>query len=368
MRPVIKNVNTSPDTLRGAASTHALFGLTLAGLKDVAEGCGLPAFASRQIADWLYKKGVTRIEDMTNLSARARAELALRYGTGLMPPCKVLLSSDGTKKYLYPTLHDRFIETAWIPNDEERGTLCVSTQVGCRMKCLFCMTARQGFQGNLSAGEILNQFRSLPERDLVRNLVYMGMGEPLDNLEAVLQSLEILTSTWGFAFSPRRITVSTVGLLPALDTYLEKCHCHLAVSLHSPFDEERRKLMPIQKVCPISEVLAAIRKHDIENQRRVSFEYILFKDVNDTPRHVRELARILNGIRCRINLMRFHPIPDAPLQGSDEARIAAFQRGLEEKGIITTVRRSRGLDIAAACGLLSTRALQGSELAEQARC
>ena len=326
-------------------------------MREVAAQCGLPRFAARQIADWLYRKDVTSLEAMTNLSAKARAALAEQYEPGVVPPCKVQVSADGTKKYLYPTLHARFIETAWIPDDEERGTLCVSTQVGCKMGCLFCMTAKQGFQGQLSAGEIVNQLRSLPERDLVRNLVFMGMGEPLDNLAAVLDSLEILTSAWGFAMSPRRITVSTIGIVPAMKEYLEKSHYHLAVSLHSPFDGERRKLMPIQNVYPIADVLATIRAHDFENQRRVSFEYILFKGINDTPRHVKELARILNGIRCRINLMRFHAIPGSPLEGSDEATIAAFQRGLEEKGIITTVRRSRGLDIAAACGLLSTRAL-----------
>lgn len=334
----------------------SLFGRTLSELGEVTSACGLPAFAARQMADWLYKKNVPSIEAMTNLPARARAELAERFSPGLAPPVQVQVSTDGTRKYLYPVMRNRFVETAWIPDDEDRGTLCVSTQVGCKMGCLFCMTARQGFQGQLDAGQILNQFRSLPERDQVRNLVYMGMGEPLDNLPAVLASLEILTAAWGFAMSPRRITVSTIGLVPALGEYLTRSHCHLAVSLHTPFDEERRKLMPIQNVYPIAEVVAAIRAHAFEPQRRLSFEYILFRDFNDTPRHVRELARLLNGLRCRINLMRFHPLPGTPLEGSSEAAIAAFQRGLEDKGFITTVRRSRGLDIAAACGLLSTLA------------
>jgi 23S rRNA (adenine2503-C2)-methyltransferase len=334
----------------------ALFGRTLPELDEVAAACGLPAFAARQMADWLYKKDVTSIEAMTNLPLRARNELAERYSAGLAAPVQVQVSTDGTRKYLYSALRGRFVETAWIPDDEERGTLCVSTQVGCKMGCLFCMTGRQGFQGQLDAGQILNQFRSLPERDQVRNLVYMGMGEPLDNLPAVLASLEILTAAWGFAMSPRRITVSTIGLVPALEEYLVRSHCHLAVSLHSPFDEERRKLMPIQNVYPIAEVLSVLRAHPLEPQRRLSFEYILFRDFNDTPRHVKELARLLNGLRCRINLMRFHPLPGTPLEGSSEAAIAAFQRGLEDKGFITTVRRSRGLDIAAACGLLSTRA------------
>lgn len=354
-------VNPHPPSPGPAAERPELFGLTLPRLDEVAAELGLPAFAARQMADWLYKKDITSLEAMTNLPARARAALAERFELGVRPPAQVRVSADGTRKYLYPARRDRFVETAWIPDDEDRGTLCVSTQVGCRMGCRFCMTARQGFQGQLGPGEILNQLRSLPERVQVRNLVYMGMGEPLDNLPAVLDSLRILTSDWGFAMSPGRITVSTVGLLPQVTEYLESCRCHLAVSLHSPFDEERRRLMPIQATAPVAEVLGAIRRHRWEPQRRLMFEYILLRGVNDTPGHVRELARLLNGLPCRINLMRFHPVPDAPWEGSGEAAIAAFQRGLEAKGFITTVRRSRGLDIAAACGLLSTLAQSGAE-------
>jgi 23S rRNA (adenine2503-C2)-methyltransferase len=334
-----------------------LLGLTLDGLRGVAAEAGLKAYGAKQIADWLYRKHAADIAAMTNLAATARAALAERYEVGAVPPSRVQESSDGTKKYLYPTLHGRFIETAWIP-EPDRTTLCISTQVGCKMGCLFCMTAKQGFQGHLTAGEIFNQYRSLPERDRVTNLVYMGMGEPLDNLDAVLASLAILTSPWGCAMSSRRITVSTIGLVPAMKRFLAESQCHLAVSLHSPFEEERRRLMPIEHVHPLPEIIAAIRDHNFGLQRRVFFEYILFKGLNDTPRHVNALARLLNGVRCRINLMRFHPIPGVPLEGSDDATILAFRDGLNAKGIIATIRRSRGLDIAAACGLLSTRALQ----------
>lgn len=333
----------------------SLCGMTLPRLQDVAAGAGLPKFAARQIADWLYRKDVADIAGMSNLSAAARATLAERYEAGFRAPAGVQVSTDGTKKYLFPTLGGRFVESAWIPADE-RGTLCVSTQVGCKMGCLFCMTGRQGFQAQLGAGEIVNQVRSLPERRDLTNLVYMGMGEPLDNLENVLASLEVFTAPWGFAMSPRRITVSTVGLVPALRELLARSECHVAISLHTPFDEERRKLMPIQHVYPIAEVIDALHAGNFAGQRRLSFEYILFRGVNDTPRHVNELARLLNGLRCRINLMRFHAIPGAPLEGSDESVIRAFQEGLERKGIITTIRTSRGLDIDAACGLLSTRA------------
>jgi 23S rRNA (adenine2503-C2)-methyltransferase len=273
---------------------------------------------------------------------------------------EVTESVDGTKKYLFRALNQKYIETAYIP-EEKRSTLCVSSQVGCKMGCLFCMTGKQGFQGNLTAGEILNQYRSISEWKALTNIVYMGMGEPLDNLAEVLKSLQILTSDWGFALSPRRITVSTIGITPAMLQFLDQSDAHLAVSLHTPFDEERRKLMPVQQVYPLQEVLKEIRSWDFGRQRRVSFEYILFKDFNDSPAHVNELARILQGIRCRINLIRFHPIPDTPLESPDEGAILLFRDMLKAKGITTTIRASRGQDIWAACGLLSTKKMTQKE-------
>ncbi|VBB45707.1 putative dual-specificity RNA methyltransferase RlmN [uncultured Paludibacter sp.] len=333
-----------------------LFGLTLEQLKSVVKILDLPSFTATQIADWLYKKHVYSISEMTNLSKKARQLLDEKYTVQLIPHTKVQTSIDGTKKYLYPTQTQKFIEAAYIP-DKERATLCVSTQIGCKMGCLFCMTGKQGFQGNLTAGEIVNQIQSLPEFEKLTNIVYMGMGEPLDNLQAVLDSLEILTSDWGYAWSPKRITVSTIGIIPAMQTFLEKSTAHLAVSLHSPFDIERREIMPIQQVYPVTEVIKEIKKWDLGRQRRVSFEYIMFKDVNDTPRHAKELVRLLNGIKCRINLIRFHPIPDTPLQGTSKEGIISFQNQLKSKGMTVTIRASRGEDIFAACGLLSTKEL-----------
>ena len=333
-----------------------LFGKTLEELKDLSVKLGLPSFTGRQLAEWLYKKEVSSFEEMTNLSLKTRALLKENYETGIMSPTDVQVSVDGTKKYLFPALEGKFIETAYIP-DGKRHTVCVSSQVGCKMGCLFCMTGKQGFQGNLSSGEILNQYRSIPEWRSITNLVYMGMGEPLDNLEEVLKSLEVLTSDWGFALSPRRITVSTIGITPAMLEFLNRSNAHLAVSLHTPFEEERRKLMPVQQVYPLKEVLKEIKSWDFGRQRRVSFEYILFKDFNDSASHVNELSRILQGIRCRINLIRFHPIPDTPLESPDELTINAFKDKLSAKGITTTIRASRGQDIWAACGLLSTKKL-----------
>jgi 23S rRNA (adenine2503-C2)-methyltransferase len=333
-----------------------LFGKTLEELKELSIGLGLPSFTGRQLAEWLYKKEVSSFEEMTNLSKTARALLKENYDTGISPPVDVQESVDGTKKYLFTALEGKFIETAFIP-DGKRHTVCVSSQVGCKMGCLFCMTGKQGFQGNLSSGEILNQYRSIPEWRTITNLVYMGMGEPLDNLEEVLKSLEVLTSDWGFALSPRRITVSTIGITPAMLEFLNRSNAHLAVSLHTPFDDERRKLMPVQQVYPLKEVLKEIKSWDFGRQRRVSFEYILFKDFNDSASHVNELSRILHGIRCRINLIRFHPIPDTPLESPDEKAIKLFKEKLSAKGITTTIRASRGQDIWAACGLLSTKKL-----------
>jgi 23S rRNA (adenine2503-C2)-methyltransferase len=330
-----------------------LYGKTLNELIAVTKRVGLPGFAAKQIADWLYKKEISLIEEMTNLSKKARELLSVDYEIGLYPPERASESADGTKKYLYKVLNNKYIETAFIP-DSERATICVSTQAGCKMGCLFCMTGKQGFQGNLTTNEILNQFRSMPEFKSLTNMVYMGMGEPLDNISEVLKSLEILTSEWGYGWSPTRITVSTVGLKAPIKDFLEKSRCHLAVSLHSPFDEERRKLMPVQKTNSVTDVLDIIRNFDFNSQRRVSFEYILFKGLNDTPRHIKELARILNGIKCRINLIRFHPIPGSRFQSPDETATIDFREALNKKGIITTIRASRGVDIQAACGLLST--------------
>ncbi len=330
-----------------------LYGKTINGLIAVTKRIGLPGYAAKQVADWLYRKEIYFIDDMTNLSKRMREMLSAEYEVGLSAPVHAAVSIDGTKKYLYNVLNDKYIETAYIP-DNDRATICVSSQAGCKMGCLFCMTGRQGFQGNLSSNEILNQFRSLPEFKTITNIVYMGMGEPLDNINEVLNSLEILTAEWGYGWSPTRITVSTVGLKDPVKEFLEKSRCHLAVSLHSPFDEERRKLMPIQRTNSVREVLEIIRNFDLNSQRRVSFEYILFKGLNDTPAHIKELARILNGIRCRINIIRFHHIPGSEFESPDTAATNAFKEALNAKGILTTVRTSRGEDISAACGLLST--------------
>ena len=341
-----------------------LLGKTLDELRAVAAACGLPAFAGGQIAQWLYQKGATCFDEMTNLSKTARATLAERYEVGRVAYEGSVTSKDGTRKYLFPTaIPGKYIETVMIPDDEDdgtrnRATVCVSSQVGCKMGCTFCMTGRGGWHGNLDAAEILSQFLSIDEAPELTNAVFMGMGEPLDNWPVVRRVLEILTAPWGFAWSPKRITLSTVGDLTHLREYLEESRCHLAVSLHDPFPDERAALMPVQKGWPLAEVIALIRKYDFTGQRRVSFEYIVFGGHNDTPHHADALIRLLKGLECRINLIRFHAIPDYPLKGARPEAMEAFKARLNAGGITTTLRASRGEDVMAACGLLAGKGLK----------
>lgn len=330
-----------------------LYGQTLSQLEAICNRLEMPRFAAKQIARWLYDKHATTIEAMSDLSVRHRALLAETYEVGLTAPEKVSISTDGTKKYLYRTSQNHFIESAYIP-DGDRATLCISSQAGCRMGCRFCATGRQGLQHSLSTNEILNQIESLPERERLTNVVFMGMGEPLDNLDSLLPALEVLTSAWGFGWSPTRITVSTAGVASRLERFLEATQVHLAVSLHNPFPHERAEIMPIEKAWPIREVVEILRRYDFTHQRRVSFEYIVMSGLNDSPRHIRELCRLLDGIKCRINLIRFHKIPGSPYFSPDDRAMIAFRDALTAKGIHTTIRTSRGEDIQAACGLLST--------------
>jgi 23S rRNA (adenine2503-C2)-methyltransferase len=333
-----------------------LLGMTLDEITASIAEYDFPRFAAREIALWIYRRGANHFEQFTNISKTARQKLADHFILGTLTPVKVSISGDGTKKYLFSVKTNRYIETAYIP-EKKRNTLCISSQSGCKLGCLFCMTARQGFQGHLSVGEIINQIISVPERLEITNLVYMGMGEPFDNIDAVLKSLEIITSDYGLAISPRKITVSTVGLIPGMKRFIEESKCQLAISMHTPFHEERASLMPIENVYPIEEIIEELRRYEFEKQRRISFEYILLKGINDTARHVNQLARILNGIRCRINLIRYHQLPDSPFQSTSENTMLDFRDKLDKKGIVTTIRISRGEDILAACGMLSTKEL-----------
>ena len=331
-------------------------------LRAVAEEAGLPRFAASQIAQWLYVKKVRSIEEMTNLSKAGRAALSEKYEVGCTGYDMVHRSVDGTRKYLFPVggqaggsdrkLERSAVEAVMIP-DGDRATLCVSSQSGCRMGCRFCMTGRQGFHGNLHVADIISQFIAIDESDSLTNAVFMGMGEPLDNYANVSKAIRVLVSDWGFGWSPKRITISTIGVLPVLRRYLDESRCHLAVSLHSPFSEERLSIMPVEKAWPIEAVVDLIRQYDFTGQRRVSFEYTMFEGFNDDKRHADALVRLLRGLECRVNLIRFHQIPDFPYRSSSDAVIAAFRDRLNNAGTVATVRASRGEDIFAACGMLA---------------
>ena len=387
---------------------RTLLGKTLEELKEIALELSLPAFTAKQIADWLYKKRVTSIDKMTNLSKSARERLSKEFVIGIDQTLQVVTSQDGTKKYLFkplctagpqstaerqstagqqstagrqsaaeqqstaeqPGCASGSIESVIIP-DNERKTICVSSQVGCKMACTFCMTGRQGFHGNLSVASILSQFIAVEESQELTNAVFMGMGEPLDNLENVMRAIEVLTADWGFAWSPKRITLSTIGVtrqlggrgivwrgveyknVNPLKFFLDNCKVHLAVSLHNPFFEERLALMPAEKSFPLEKTLKLIKEYDFTGQRRVSFEYTMFNKVNDSKRHADRLAQLLRGLECRVNLIRFHSIPDSPLESSPMQVIEHFRERLQASGITATIRASRGEDILAACGMLS---------------
>ena len=340
-----------------------LLGMTLPELKQVAVSLGMPSFAGGQMAKWIYTQHVSSIDEMTNISKANREKLNELYQIGCAKPIDAQHSKDGTIKYLFPVVTTagadsapvatKFVETVYIP-ENDRATLCVSCEVGCKMNCLFCQTGKQGFEGYLTATDILNQIYSLPERDKLTNIVFMGQGEPMDNLDNVLRATEILTASYGYAWSPKRITVSSVGLKDKLKRFLEESQCHVAISLHSPLHEQRQELMPAERGMAIEDIVELLRNYDFSHQRRLSFEYIVFGGLNDSQAHAQAIVRLLHGLECRVNLIRFHQIPHVPLHGASEEKMESFRDYLTQHGIYTTIRASRGQDIFAACGLLST--------------
>lgn len=331
-----------------------LLGMTMEELRAVAAEVGMPAFAASQMARWMYVRHAGRIDCMTDISLRNRERLSKTYYVGCAAPCDSQHSVDGTVKYLFPTQDGHTVESVFIP-DGDRATLCVSCQAGCRMGCRFCMTGRQGFGGNLPAADILNQIYSLPERDRLTNIVFMGQGEPMDNIDNVLKVTRLLTADYAYGWSPKRITVSTVGVGKGMKRFLDESDCHLAVSLHSPFPEERLGMMPAQRAFGLEDILSLLKKYDWTHQRRLSFEYIVFGGLNDSDRHARELVRLLSPLECRVNLIRFHQIPDSPFHGAPEERMVWLRDYLTRHGVTTTIRASRGQDIYAACGLLHSK-------------
>ena len=348
-----------PHTPSAPAAPQPLLGMTLDQLQHLCAAESMPRFTAKQIADWLYNKQVDTIDAMTNLSLKARRRLNEICCVGKSGPVNCQVSADGTKKYLFQKSDDpqQYIEAVFIP-DADRATLCVSCQAGCRMGCRFCVTGQQGFHGSLSAADILNQIFSIPESRRLTNIVFMGMGEPMDNLDHVLRATEVLTAPWGLGWSPKRITVSTVGIIPGLQRFLDQSQCHVAVSLHNPFAAEREQIMPMQRAYPIADVVALLRQYDWSGQRRISFEYTMFRGLNDDTRHAAELVRLLKGLYCRVNLIRFHSSPDTPFHTSTPQAMERFRDYLNAHGITCTIRASRGEDIMAACGLLAGHAAE----------
>ncbi len=343
-----------------ADEKKVLMGMSTVALKTAVKEMGMPAFSGGQIARWLYQQHVTTIDEMTNISKLNRERLKELFTVGAMPPIDCQRSQDGTVKYLFPVRTTagtgqpaKFVETVFIP-DDDRATLCVSCQVGCKMNCLFCQTGKQGWEGNLTAADILNQIYALPEREQLTNIVFMGQGEPMDNLDAVLQATSVLTADDGYVWSPKRITVSSVGIRGKLKRFLDESQCHVAISMHSPLHEQRRQLMPAEGQMTIEEVVALLKQYDFTHQRRCSFEYICFGGLNDTLVHAREIVRLVEGLECRVNLIRFHAVPGVDLPAADEQRMERLRDYLTSHGVFTTIRASRGQDIFAACGLLST--------------
>lgn len=328
--------------------------MTLEELTAVVVDNGMPRFNAKQIAAWIYRRGVTEIDDMTDLSKKAREWLKARYKVGRYAPSMQVVSNDGTEKYLFTTPDELIIESVYIP-DGERATLCVSSQSGCRMNCRFCMTGRLGLKGNISTTDIINQVLSIPHSDKLTNIVFMGMGEPMDNFEAVKNALEILTAEWGLAWSPRRITVSTVGKADNLRRLLDETKVHVAFSLHTPFPTERERLMPVEKAYGVESIINLLSKYDFTGQRRCSMEYIMWRGINDDLRHARELVRLLSKIPgVRVNLIRFHAFAEEPeLQPCSREDMERFRDFLSARGVTATIRASRGEDILAACGMLA---------------
>lgn len=322
-------------------------------VKSWVEKNGLPKYLASQLFDWIYVKKVRDFDEMTNISSKNRLFLQENASVYNSLPVARSVSTDGTVKYLFKTYSNGYVEAVYIP-DGKRATLCLSTQAGCKMNCAFCMTGRTGFHSDLASYDILNQIFSIDESEKLTNIVFMGMGEPMDNLDNVLKSLSVITGEKGMAWSPKRVTVSSVGVTGGIKRFLESSKCHLAISLHSADMEQREQWMPAQKAWDVKTLIKELRDYDFSGQRRLSFEYIVFTGLNDSVMHANKVIRLLKGLECRVNLIRFHSIPGDEFPKTTEKSIMDFEKMLLEGGLRVTIRKSRGEDIQAACGLLSS--------------
>ena len=339
-------------------------------LEQALESLGHPRFHARQIFRWIYSRGVTDFDLMSDLGRELRAQLASTWTIGTPAVERQERSVDGTTKFLLRLADGKHIESVYIP-DTPAQTFCISTQVGCAMKCAFCLTGKMGIDRNLTAGEIAGQVRVLARElgllDTRFNIVLMGMGEPLHNYEATMKALRMLADEQGFAMSGRRMTLSTVGVLPALERLAtEPLMPNLAISLHSTTEDQRDRLVPINRKYGLAELLDACRRFPLKRRERITFEYVLLSEVNDTPEDARRLARLLHGIRGKVNLLPLNEAAGIPFERPSDERVNHFAKILSDHGVTVSVRKSRGRDIRAACGQLiteSTRKAPGARLA-----
>jgi 23S rRNA (adenine2503-C2)-methyltransferase len=330
-----------------------LIGLSAGEISTLIVSAGFNISHAVTIAHCIYKKRGTKPELITKLPKKLNDLLKEKFSTGIFPPVGSEISADGAIKYLFKTSDGRLFESVFIP-DNKRNTVCVSTQSGCRMGCSFCVTGSYGFHGNLTAGEIVNQVISIPGAGTVTHVVLMGMGEPMDNLDNVLKACEIMTAEWGLSISPRNITVSTVGITPGIERFLAASACNLTLSLFSPFSEERKMMIPVESKYPVRSIIDLLRGYSVKKKRRLSLAYVMIKDLNDTDRHLSELKSLACGTSIRINLLPFHPAGDDLSLSSSPDRMMYFKHNLVISGISASIRKSRGTDISAACGLLAT--------------
>ncbi len=328
-----------------------LCGLTSDEIYDLIRSSGFTVAHAVSISNGIYKKRASEFS-MIMMPSRLRNELLNIAETGIFLPAASETSDDGSVKYLFRTESGKEFETVYIP-DNKRNTVCVSTQSGCRMGCTFCVTARYGFHGNLTAGEIVNQIIAIPHSDKVTHVVFMGMGEPMDNLENVLKACNIITAEWGLSLGKRNITVSTVGVMPGVEQFLKKSDCNLALSLYSPFSDERKRVIPAENNYPVLKILEMARNVPVRKKRRISIAYLMIKDKNDSDLHLDELRKLLSGSSLRVNLLSYHPSGNDSLCPSPPERMQYFKHNLIISGISASIRKSRGTDISAACGLLA---------------
>lgn len=331
---------------------NPLLGHSLAEMEELCRLAGCKDGSGKRLAYWIYRRTAPSFDPMISMGKSDRQKLASHYTPGLISPVSYVRAADGTCKYLFRFEHNRYVESALMPGPK-RTTLCVSTQAGCRMGCAFCNTAVNGYRGQLTVQEIVTQLAGIPEVEQVNHIVVMGMGEPFDNTEAVLKALEIFSAGWGFAIARRNITVSSVGLLPGIIRFVEQTSYNLAISLHSPFGEERGLWMPVQKLYPVTDVIDYLRHNPFNKPRRLTFEYLVLKSVNHSEAHAVALSELLKDLPCHLNLIAFNPFPGSSFQRPSHDEVMRFRNRLDQLGLMTTIRESRGSDIEAACGLLA---------------